>query len=306
MRNNVNLLDFLGVAALLSIASPALAHPQATVIPLAPLPVPVSVSDAEARRQTPHVTLRKIILVGDSTVQVGSGWGGAFCGTHVSAFTPCINMALGGRSTLSYRAEGSWDVALNEARTQGFSKVYVIIQFGHNDQPGKPGQSTDLDTEFPQNLKHYVIDARKAGAIPVLVTPLTRRNFVDHSLQDTLAPWADSMASVARELNVPIVDLHRISVDLVQEMGPVASLDLSVAVPSDAVVEAARAGTSIGAFKPGVQTTNKTEVVENAKARPRQTFDYTHLGPKGAAVFSAEFAKALVAAVPDLDGQVRP
>jgi lysophospholipase L1-like esterase len=28
---------------------------------------------------------------------------------------------------------------------------HVLIQFGHNDQPGKPGRSTDLATEFPIN-----------------------------------------------------------------------------------------------------------------------------------------------------------
>lgn len=292
--------------AILTLAVPAMAQPKATVVPPPALAVPVSVSDAEARRKTRQVTLRKIILVGDSTVQVGTGWGGAFCAAHVSGFTPCINMALGGRSTLSYRAEGTWAIALNEAKTPGFSKVYVIIQFGHNDQPGKPGQSTDLDTEFPQNLRQYVRDVRNAGAIPVLVTPLTRRDFVDYSLQDTLAPWADSTAAVAKELNVPMVDLHKISVDLVQAMGPVASLDLSVAAPSEAVLSGARTGTSVGAFKPGVQAIHKTEVVESEKTRPPVTFDYTHLGPKGAAVFSAAFAKALIAAVPDLSDQVRP
>jgi lysophospholipase L1-like esterase len=299
-------LAFLTIAGLAAICSPAVAQTQATIVPPPRLDVPVSISDAEARQKTPRIALRKIILVGDSTVQVGTGWGGAFCAAHVTAFTPCINMALGGRSTLSYRTEGSWAIALNEARTPGFSQVYVLIQFGHNDQPGKPGQSTDLDTEFPQNIRQYVIDVRNAGAIPVLVTPLTRRDFVDGSLQDTLAPWADKVLSVVRELAVPVVDLHKISIDLVQTLGPVASLDLSVNPPPEAVLEAARKGTSIGAFKPGVKQSNTTEVVVIEHTPQTVTFDYTHLGSKGAAVFSTEVAKALVVAVPDLCGQVKP
>jgi lysophospholipase L1-like esterase len=291
----------------LLLGSQAQAVPTAgpTIIPAPRLDVPVSVSDAKARRQTQPVTLRKIILVGDSTVQVGTGWGGAFCARHVAAFTSCIDMALGGRSTLSYRAEGSWGIALNEARTPGFHRVYMLIQFGHNDQPGKPGQSTDLETEFPQNLTRYIIDARRAGAVPVLVTPLTRRDFVDGSLQDSLAPWADKVIEVARVLNVPVVDLHKISVDLVQALGPVASLDLSVNQPSQAVVEAAKSGTSIGAFKPGIRQSSKTEVLDQ-KAPATITFDYTHLGPKGAEIFAQLVAKALMVAVPDLQGQVKP
>lgn len=286
--------------------APAAAEIKPTIVPPPRLDVPVSVSDAEARRKTRRVTLQKIILVGDSTVQVGSGWGRAFCAMHVAAFTPCIDMALGGRSTLSYRAEGSWDIALKEAQVPGFSRVYVLIQFGHNDQPGKPGRSTDLATEFPQNLRRYVLDVRTAGAIPVLVTPLTRRDFVNGSLQDTLAPWADKVIEVARELKVPLVDLHKMSVDLVQALGPVASLDLSVNAPPEAVVEAAKRGTSIGAFKPGIRQPTKSEVVVNERTPRSATFDYTHLGPKGAETFSAQVAKALVNAVPELRGQVKP
>src|SRR6185437_3799469 len=206
----------------------------------------------------------------------------------------------------SYRSEGSWAIALNEAKTPGFSHVYVLIQFGHNDQPGKPGQSTDLETEFPQYLRQYVLDVRNAGAVPVLVTPLTRRDFVDGSLQDTLAPWADKMIAVAREMDVPVVDLHKISVDLVQALGPVASLDLSVSEPPEAVLQAAKTGTSIGAFKPGVRQPDKTEIVADEKTPQPVSFDYTHLGPKGAEAFSEEVAKALIVAVPDLRGQVKP
>ena len=54
--------------------------------------------------------------------------------------------------------------------------TYVLIQFGHNDQPGKAERTTDLATEFPANLARYVDEVRAAGAMPVLVTPLTRRS----------------------------------------------------------------------------------------------------------------------------------
>lgn len=73
------------------------------------------------------ISVKKIVLVGDSTTQVNSGWGGSFCAYHVSAFVACVDLARGGRSTYSYRAEGSWDNALHEMKTGGYGSVYVLI-----------------------------------------------------------------------------------------------------------------------------------------------------------------------------------
>jgi hypothetical protein len=72
-----------------------------------------------------------------------AGYGDAFC----ARFTPevsCINLARGGRSTGSFRAEGRWDEVQALLRGAAVRATYVLIQFGHNDQPGKPGRSTDL------------------------------------------------------------------------------------------------------------------------------------------------------------------
>jgi beta-xylosidase len=55
---------------------------------------------------------------------------------------------------------------------------YVLIQFGHNDMPGKgEARETDPASTFPQNLARYVDEARERGLAPVLVTSLTRRRF---------------------------------------------------------------------------------------------------------------------------------
>ena len=51
----------------------------------------------------------RIILVGDSTMAVKSGWGPGFCDEIVNPQVTCLNMAKGGRSSASYREEGSWD-----------------------------------------------------------------------------------------------------------------------------------------------------------------------------------------------------
>jgi len=242
----------------------------------------------------------KIVLVGDSTTAVQGGWGPAFCARHVTSFLTCTNLARGGRSTYNYRAEGSWTLAEAEMRTPGYAATWVLVQFGHNDQPGKPGRSTDLAREFPDNLRRYVREIRAAGAQPVLLTPLTRRQFAEGVLVDDLAPWADAVRTVAREMNVPLVDLHARSRAVVQALGPVASMPLAQAAAAPAQVSAALGGTTVDAAPaagvPTVQNNTLTEPMGQAKV----AFDYTHLGPDGAAVFATLVTEELARQVPSL------
>ena len=71
----------------------------------------VDPSITERPAATP-IRASKIVLVGDSTTAVQGGWGPSFCANHVTSFVACVNLARGGRSSHSYRAEGSWDIAL--------------------------------------------------------------------------------------------------------------------------------------------------------------------------------------------------
>ena len=200
----------------------------------------------ETRPPVKPIQADKIVLVGDSTTAVLGGWGPSFCAKHVTSFLACVNLARGGRSSYNYRAEGSWDIVEREMRSGGYRNVWVLVQFGHNDQPGKPGRSTDLATEFPANLRRYVEEIRAAGAHPVLLTPLTRRQFKDGLVIDDLAPWADAVRKVAHELNVPLVDLHARSRDAVQGMGPVQAMRFAQMPPVPEQVSAAQKGTTIG------------------------------------------------------------
>ena len=289
-----------GLAVTLAVAVPAAAQIQPTIVPAPVVAQPPAVTDAAQRAAIKHIVPKKIVLVGDSTTQVGSGWGGSFCANHLTSFVSCVNLARGGRGTFDYRAEGSWDIALSEMKAPGYAQVYVLIQFGHNDQPGKPGRSTDLATEYPANLKRYVTEARAAGAIPA---PLTRRAFKGGSLQDDLAPWADAVKAVAKEMDVPVVDLHALSVAAVQQMGPVEAISLAETMPPPEVIAAAKTGTTIGAPKPNTAAAapaTSTEVLEKPQGHPTVVFDYTHLGPKGADYFSKMVAVELARVVPDL------
>ncbi|TLY53629.1 MAG: rhamnogalacturonan acetylesterase [Gammaproteobacteria bacterium] len=228
-----------------------------------------------------------VILVGDSTMARSTGYGDALC-ARFDARTRCDNLARGGRSSKSYRAEGFWDDALAHAREPGYL-TYVLIQFGHNDQPGKAERST-TSLEFSANLHRYVDEVRAAGAVPVLVTPLTRRSFRSAKLVDGLGPWADATAAVAQTSGTALLDLHRDSMTVVAAMGAVGALSLAELPPPESAVAAAATGTTTEAAKP----------LPLASGAHVPTFDYTHLGPKGAGLFSGIVAAEIADAVPDL------
>jgi lysophospholipase L1-like esterase len=216
----------------------------------------------------------------------------------------CVNLARGGRSSSSYIAEGSWQIALNELSTPGFAAAYVLIQFGHNDQPGKPGRSTDLATEFPVNIARYVREAREKGATPILVTPLTRRQFRNGRLENDLAPWADAIKKVAAETTTPVLDLNTESAAAVQALGPVRSAKFAQLPPSREVAEALKTGTTIpastGVPAPAATPPPSASPTGDPLADPKLVFDYTHLGREGADFFSAMVTRELAAAVPAL------
>jgi lysophospholipase L1-like esterase len=240
----------------------------------------------------------KIILVGDSTVAVQGGWGPSFCAEHVTSAAACVNLARGGRSTSSYIAEGSWQIALAEARVPGYATTWVLIQFGHNDQPGKPGRSTDLKTEFPANLERYVREARAAGAHPVLVSSLTRRMFKRGELLNSLRPWAEATAAVAAKLDVPFIDLNLVSSRAVADMGAAEATRFAPRPPTAEVLAAAKAGTTIHAeTATGAQPPAATVP---GMAQPKLSFDYTHLGREGADFFAAMMARELAEKIPEM------
>jgi len=157
----------------------------------------------------------RIVLVGDSTVADKSGWGPGFKQSLADS-VECINLAAGGRSSKSYRTEGRWDHAL------AVKGDYYLIQFGHNDQPGKgPDRETDPKTTFPENIARFVDEVRAQKAQPILVTSLTRRTF-DKSgkIVNDLADYAAAVRAVAAAKHVPLIDLNARSIALCESWGP--------------------------------------------------------------------------------------
>lgn len=261
-------------------------------------------AQAEERERTdaPPLDPYKIILVGDSTMAPHSGWGGAFCAHHVKSSVACLNAGRGGRSTRSYRQEGSWDIALAEAKVPGYRGTWVLIQFAHNDQSSKSERWTDETTEFPANLRRFVEEVRAAGATPVLVTPLTRREFRDGKLRNTLVSWSDRIRGVAKAMEVPLVDLNALSAAQTQAMGAETATKLAQEPPTAEELAAAKTGTTLPA-RPAPPPPPPIEG-DGARGQVTRKFDYTHLGNVGAEVTAKLVAQALARSVPGLRSQL--
>ena len=155
-----------------------------------------------------------IALIGDSTVTDKAGWGKAFADRFKSGVV-VLNFSAGGRSAKSWYDENRLPVVLKE------KPDYVLIQFGHNGQPGKgPHRETDPATSYRDYLKLYVAEFRKIGTKPIIVSPVTRRRFDEKGrITSTLTPWARAARIVAGEVRVPFVDLHSASIDYHNKAG---------------------------------------------------------------------------------------
>ena len=185
---------------------------------------PVIATPKGASLAKPPTWRVRIVLVGDSTVTDEIGWGGGFKQRVVDR-ADCINLARNGRSSKSFIAEGHWAKAL-EAKAD-----YVLIQFGHNDMPGKgPERETDPKTTYRAYLARYVDEARAAGTIPIIVTSITRRLFgQDGEIHSDLGDYVAAARAVAAEKGVAVIDLHARSVELLDRMGPAAAAAFNIA-----------------------------------------------------------------------------
>ncbi|MCX7983815.1 MAG: GDSL-type esterase/lipase family protein [Bacteroidetes bacterium] len=158
------------------------------------------------------------------------GWGQMFP-MFFTRDVEIFNHARNGRSTKSFLAEGRWKTIYEQLQ----SGDYVIIQFGHND--AKKDDSTRFAAprpEYKENLRRFIREAREKNAIPILLTPVTRRDFNEHGeFVATHFEYPDAMKEVAREENVFLIDVFELSKSVVGPMGPEGSKKLYLAGVKD-------------------------------------------------------------------------
>lgn len=217
-----------------------------------------------------------LYAIGDSTMapntkcdedpgDPGRGWAEPLQQFFDPAQLVVRNCAVSGRSTKSFIDEGRWQKVLDRIAPGDL----LLIQFGHNDaKKSDPKRYTDPETTFKENLRRFVNEARGKGATPILATSIVRRQFnKDGTLRDSHGRYVPAAAEVAAELNVPLVDMNRLTGELVLKYGPEESKKLYLYV------------------EPNV-----------AERFPDGNADDTHLCIRGAEEFAALFAEACAAA----------
>ncbi|MDF3078158.1 MAG: rhamnogalacturonan acetylesterase [Sphingobacteriaceae bacterium] len=168
----------------------------------------------------------KVYLIGDSTMSVKqvkyypeTGWGMPFA-TFFDQSVVIDNRAQNGRSTKSFMAENRWTPVVDSLKAGD----YVFIQFGHNDEV-KTKATYTTEAEFRTNLTKYVSDTRSKKAIPILITPVARRTFDSSGkLLPSHEAYSAIVQSVAAENKVVLIDLDKLSQELLQKWGAEKSI----------------------------------------------------------------------------------
>lgn len=178
-----------------------------------------------------------LFLLGDSTVCDQSGEPYASWGQMLPRFfKPGLAVANHGESGETYRD------SIGRRRIDKILSVMqpgdtVLLQFGHNDQKqikdGKGGPFTTYKAE----IRTHVAGIRAHGGVPVIVSPMERRNFDENGkVRATLADYAEAARQAAHELGVAFIDLNAMSKPFYEALGPVKSA-LAFAEPTPGHVD---------------------------------------------------------------------
>jgi lysophospholipase L1-like esterase len=188
-----------------------------------------------------------LFLVGDSTMQTGSGngergpWG---WGSEISAFFDPLkihiyNEGKGGRSSRGYVEEGLWLKILERLQPGDF----VIIQFGHNDAANSQnypdrttiggvgdetiqvgvGDKKKVIGTYGWYLRNYVVSAHAKGATVIICSPVPRRTWNNSKIVRGFDGYAGWAATVAKSTGALSIDLNKISADSFDKLGEQAS-----------------------------------------------------------------------------------
>lgn len=178
------------------------------------------------------------------------------------------NRAIGGRSSKSFVEEGKLEDLLEDIDEGD----YLLIQWGHNDATYSRPNRYVSSAEFSKWIMDYVNGAYERGATPVLVTPVSRYSYT--TAADGTVTWASNfeayrqvMISLAKEYDIPIIDLTARSGDICESFGVEGSKSLFLQIAAGEY--------TTGAYVSGVS-------------------DSTHLQWYGAYKFSQAVAQGIV------------
>lgn len=186
-------------------------------------------------------------IIGDSTVSSFAdnyyypryGWGTQI-DKYLDGTYEVKNIALSGRSSKSYVNDKEYK-ELTAGMKQG---DYLLIGFGHNDEKAEADRYTDPNGDyktagsFSNSLyENYIKPAQAAGTTVILCTPIVRRTataeWSDSNLHITKdsgdfkgGDYAQSIRNLGKELNIPVVDMTKMTKELYDTLGPDETVNL--------------------------------------------------------------------------------
>lgn len=176
--------------------------------------------------------MRRIFYIGDSTVQFNkidtypqTGMSQVL-ELYTAPDVQVVHCGKNGRSTKSFLDEGLFAPVQREMGPGDF----LLIQFGHNDEKPDEARHTEPYGSYQENLRYFIEAARRAGAHPVLVTPIARRLFGEDGtfLPGSHGAYPDAMRQVGAEEQVPVADLTPLTEAALAGLGDEASKPLFV------------------------------------------------------------------------------
>lgn len=154
------------------------------------------------------------------------GWGEALH-FHFDNGIIIDNQAQPGRSSRSFAEEGILDAILNRIKPGD----YLFIMFAINDSAdvvpsaSNPtpynNRNTKPDTTHKAWTRLYISEAQKRGGIPVLVTSQIKCTYDAYGrFSNSVQGYPQADRDLGWELNVPVVDLNKESIDYLTALGP--------------------------------------------------------------------------------------
>jgi lysophospholipase L1-like esterase len=166
------------------------------------------------------VDVPTVFIIGDSTVcdqsrEPFNSWGQML----PNFFQPDIAVANHGESGETYR-DSIGRRRLDKILSLMKPGDYLLMQFGHNDQKQIAAGTGGPFTTYQAEMKVHVDGVRARGGIPVIISPMERRNYnSDGSFKPTLADYAKASREEAAALGVAFVDLNAKSMLFYQALG---------------------------------------------------------------------------------------
>jgi lysophospholipase L1-like esterase len=166
----------------------------------------------------------------DQAEEPYSAWGQMIPSFFVPEKVVVANYAESGEALSSFIAERRFEKELSLMKAGD----YAFVQFGHNDMKQR-GPGVGAFTTFKKDLKYFIAEVKKKGAIPVLVTSMQRRSFdsATGKIRETLGDYPEATRQTAKEENVALIDLNAMSKTMYEAWGPKESVKAFVHFPAN-------------------------------------------------------------------------